>query len=413
MAATPEDTQVLRDLATRKAELAALPCQEQTRERWRRLNGLEPDRPMVMIDQIPWHEMDTDARELELRCTDPFCRNIETQLRRELYHWDHMRVDMVIEPYVGIRKAIEGVGYGIGVMDTVSVSDPTNDVVGHAYHDQLSTEEDLEKLSMPSISLNEPLTAEREQVAHEIFDGIIDVRMLGTSIYFSPWDRLFEWRGADTMLLDLLVRPDFIHRTLEKVTAISHAILDQLVEQGLFHEEREVVHCTGAYSDELEICAEQATAPSPANSWTFGMAQIFSSVSSETHKEFETEYAKSWYERFKLGYYGCCEPLDTKVDIIRELPHVRKISMSPWVDVERGAEAIGSDFVFSRKPSPAFLAWDDMDENIVRADLQKTLDACTTHGCPVELILKDISTVRYDPQRLWRWAEIAMELVRD
>ena len=30
-------------------------------------------------------------------------------------------------------------------------------------------------------------------------------------------------------------------------------------------------------------------------------------------------------------------------------------------------------------------------------------------GCHVELIMKDISTVRYQPQRLWEWAEIAME----
>jgi hypothetical protein len=28
----------------------------------------------------------------------------------------------------------------------------------------------------------------------------------------------------------------------------------------------------------------------------------------------------------------------------------------------------------------------------------------------VELIMKDISTVRYDPRRLWEWAEIAMEI---
>ncbi|MFW6292062.1 MAG: hypothetical protein ACOC7V_07000 [Spirochaetota bacterium] len=41
----------------------------------------------------------------------------------------------------------------------------------------------------------------------------------------------------------------------------------------------------------------------------------------------------------------------------------------------------------------------------------ETLDACRATGSPVELILKDISTVRYDPTRLWRWAEIARELV--
>jgi hypothetical protein len=39
------------------------------------------------------------------------------------------------------------------------------------------------------------------------------------------------------------------------------------------------------------------------------------------------------------------------------------------------------------------------------------VDACARHGCPLELILKDISTVKYEPRRLWRWAEIAMDVV--
>ena len=33
--------------------------------------------------------------------------------------------------------------------------------------------------------------------------------------------------------------------------------------------------------------------------------------------------------------------------------------------------------------------------------------------CHVELIMKDISTVRYQPQRLWEWAAIAMEVAQD
>jgi len=30
----------------------------------------------------------------------------------------------------------------------------------------------------------------------------------------------------------------------------------------------------------------------------------------------------------------------------------------------------------------------------------------------LELILKDISTLAYQPRRLWRWAEIAMEVAQ-
>jgi len=121
---------------------------------------------------------------------------------------------------------------------------------------------------------------------------------------------------------------------------------------------------------------------------------------------------KKWYDRFGLGYYGCCEPLDEKIDIIRELPNVKKISMSPWVDQERGAEKISGDFVFSRKPNPAFLAWDTWRPQAVEQDLRETYEVCNRYGCPVEFILKDISTVRYKPQNLWEWADIAMQVVK-
>jgi len=138
------------------------------------------------------------------------------------------------------------------------------------------------------------------------------------------------------------------------------------------------------------------------------MAQIFSSVSPAMHKEFWLDYAESWFARFGLGYYGYCEPLHHKIHLIRVLPNVRKISMSPFVVA--GAEAIACDYVFSRKPSPALLAVEQWDGNAVRDDLRQTMDACERNGCPLELILKDISTVRYEPQRLWEWNDIAREL---
>ncbi len=82
------------------------------------------------------------------------------------------------------------------------------------------------------------------------------------------------------------------------------------------------------------------------------------------------------------------------------------------VDIEKGAEGIGRNYVFSRKPSPAFLAGDTWNPQAVEKDLRSVLEVCSRHGCPVEFILKDISTVRYQPQRLWEWADIAMKVVR-
>jgi len=76
-----------------------------------------------------------------------------------------------------------------------------------------------------------------------------------------------------------------------------------------------------------------------------------------------------------------------------------------------GRERIGRDYVFSRKPSPALVGVEHWNPGAVEKDLKATLDACGRHGCPVELILKDISTVRYEPKRLWEWSDIARRLI--
>ncbi|MGC9523627.1 MAG: hypothetical protein ACP5HG_17355, partial [Anaerolineae bacterium] len=399
------------DLAHQVAEIAALPVQQETIHLWKALNDLHPVRPMVLIDQIPWHEMDVDG-ELALRTEDAFCRTIETRLRRTLYLWRHMRVDMVVEPFVDIPKAIHGAHLGIRPIEDRAVLDPDNDVVGHYYIDQLRTENDLEKIQMPSVWHDEAATAEAEAKAREIFDGILEVRMQGLHPSFAVWDRLVEWHGVENALVDLVDRPDFIHAMMARITTGYLSMLDQLEEQGLLGYPQSLIHCTGAYTDELPAPGYDPDHVRAKDLWTCGMAQIFVSVSAKMHQVFELDYARRWYERFGLVYYGCCEPLDDKIHIVRQIPNLRKISMSPWVDVEKGAERIGSDFVFSRKPSPALVAGDTLNEDAIRKDLEEARDACARHGCPLEFILKDISTVRYEPQRLWQWAEIAMEVAQ-
>jgi hypothetical protein len=140
------------------------------------------------------------------------------------------------------------------------------------------------------------------------------------------------------------------------------------------------------------------------------MAQILTAVSPAMFKEFEVDYTSQWCDRFGLVYFGCCEALDTKMQYVRQVPNVRKVSITQLADVERGAAEIGRDFVFSRKPNPAYIAGDAWDPALVEADLKDTLDRCADHGCPVELIFKGISTVRGQPQRLWEWADIASRL---
>src|SRR6266545_1115181 len=187
------DVQVVRELASQVAELAALPVQQETIHLWEKLNGLALERPMAMIDEIPWHEMNDDDA-LTVRSADPFTCDLETRLRQTLYRWDHRRVDVAVAPYVEFKRVINHTGWGLRIEeDTIPVGDG-NTLVSHHYEDQLAEPEDIEKLRVPEVSLNVGKTAEVEAKAHQCLDGILEVRMQGLTgadgneLAFALWD---------------------------------------------------------------------------------------------------------------------------------------------------------------------------------------------------------------------------------
>jgi hypothetical protein len=268
----------------------------------------------------------------------------------------------------------------------------------------------LEKIHTPRISHDETETARRLAAAHEVFDGLLEVRPWGADPYLSLWDPISTWMGVQNALYALIEKPDYMHRLVGRMTDGYMAMLDQLEEQGLLCGQQSLIHCTGAYTGELPAPGYNPDKPRTKDLWMFGLAQMFVSVSPQMFKDFEVDYASRICARFGLVYYGCCDPLDGKMNEVRMIPKVRKISMSPWVNEERGASEIGRGYVYSRKPNPAFLAESSFEPERVRQDLLKTRRACEKHGCPLEIILKDISTVVYQPDRLSEWAKVAMEV---
>ena len=125
------------------------------------------------------------------------------------------------------------------------------------------------------------------------------------------------------------------------------------------------------------------------------------------HDEFALTYEKRWLSRFGLNAYGCCEALHRKMDDVKKIPRLRRVSMSPWVDMRMAAEELGDAYIFSRKPNPAIVAgmhWDSGEaRRCVRDDLERT------RGCVVELVLKDTHTCQNDPRRMSEWVRIAKE----
>jgi len=95
---------------------------------------------------------------------------------------------MVVEPFVRVPKAIRNTGFGILVHEDVSISDPTNSVVGHKYLNQFQTEKDLEKIQMLRISHDPAQTARRLEVACDLFGDLLEIKPWGADPYLSLWD---------------------------------------------------------------------------------------------------------------------------------------------------------------------------------------------------------------------------------
>ena len=409
------DIDLLRRLGSEVANIAALPVQSDTANLWRLLNDLENCRPLIAVYQIPWHEMNID-NELTLKADNEWAREAETVLRRTLYQWSHIRWDMVVEPVFYVPLAIRSTGYGIRTrMEEIFPDARKGGVSSKHYDPQILTEKDIEKIKIPEITIDHKATGFLYERACMVFDGILQVEVQGCiAHYYAPWDRLAEWCGPQQVLIDLMLRPDFVHEAIKRLTEACLQEVIQLEEKGGLspYAPNHVIGQGGlGYTSHLPAACKGRPLLLK-HQWGSCMAQIFSSVSPAMHEEFALAYERRLMELFGLAYYGCCEPLDRKVETVaRNIPNLRKISMSPWVNPKLGAEAIAGRFVYSGKPNPAFLATDrNWDRNSAESEISAILEA--NNGKHVELVLKDVSTLRHEPKRLWEWMEMARAAVR-
>ena len=186
---------VLRELAQRVAEIAELEIQREKAQMWKRLNQLDAVRAMVWINEIPWHEMDTND-ELKLQTTHPFARRLEMELRRTIYQWKYMRGDMVVERKIYCPVVIHDTGFGIGEQSDILKVDERG-VASRRFHPQIRSERDLEKIRTPEITYDEATTERNYETMLDIFDGILEVEKRGVvGTWFAPWDQLVTWWGV-------------------------------------------------------------------------------------------------------------------------------------------------------------------------------------------------------------------------
>jgi hypothetical protein len=410
-----KDTEILRRLAGQVAEIAALPVHKEKAKLWRKLNDLKSERAMVWVNEICWNEMNVDD-ELTLQSQHTWARDQEDQLRKTIYQWNHLPGDMVVNDHLVCPLAIHSTDFGIIEDVDIAKTDETSDVVSRHFKIQIKEPGDIEKIKLPKISHNEAATQLNYQAMCKVYDGILPVKKQGqTHIWFTPWDFLIRWWGISEAMMDMITRPDMVNAAVERMVDAWIIELDQFEEMNLLSLDNDNTRVgSGGYGYTSQLPGDEFDADHvlAKNMWGCSNAQIFSGISPQMHWDFALKHDMRWLERFGLTYYGCCEPLDKKIDYLRKIDNLRKISISPWCDIESVINQIGGDYVISQKPSPAVFAGSEPSPEQARADIRDVLEKAQGK-CHIEFIMKDISTVRRDPKRLWQWAQIAMEEVEN
>lgn len=214
-------------------------------------------------------------------------------------------------------------------------------------------------------------------------------------------------------MYDMIDRPGFVHQVMSFLEEGHQKWINQLVDLNLLSLNNDNTYQgTGGngYTTDLPAAGFDPQRVRTIDMWASSESQEFQIVSPKMHAEFALQYEKRLLARFGLNAYGCCEDLSDKLDDIFTIPNIRRISISPFADVDACALKLKGDYIFSWKPHPAHLVG-DFDESRIRSYLQHTLELARDYGNVLEIILKDTHTCEHHPERFNRWTRICRELI--
>ena len=399
------DTEILRGLAKRVAEIAHLPVMDERRGMWTRHNRLERVRPMVLIfPEGSWREL---LPHESMRCEDEAARDMEWVLRHRIYTHEHLPDDYVFEAKWVVNKAISDTGWGLEAQ-RVESPDPQG---AWAFDPVIKTHADLGKLRFPEVKHDEEETRRKREEAQGLFDGILEVQLKGIAhLSFHPMALYCRFRGLEQAMTDMCAEPDLVHDGMAFFEEGYRRMVQQYEALNLLSlNNDDTYHSSGGigYSGELPMPGADAGRVRPCDMWASAEAQELAQVGPEMHEEFSLQYERRLLAPFGLNGYGCCEDLSQKLDYVFQIRNLRRISIAPFAKLDPCAEKLGGKYIFSWKPHPAHIVG-GFDADHVRGYIRHALEI--TRGCVVEMILKDTHTCEHHPERFTQWGEIAKEL---
>jgi len=402
----------LHNLAEQVREISCSDINIERKKAWLAHHNLQGYRPMLLIEA---HELipllNVDER---LKCTSPEGRALERQLLYKIWRFTEIKDDAVVEPSYKIPWSVHAGGYGVDFKEDRGQSE----YGGSSHWDPviIDFDKDVDKLHYRSLSVDYEASEQKFETASKLLAGILDIKMRGSLWWTTGMTAtLIKLVGMENFMMGMITVPDGIHKLMNFLRDDQLNFIQQAEDLGVLtlnNEDDYVGSGTLGYVSDLpgrEIAVEERI--TPADMWVLSESQESVGVSPEMFEEFIFPYQLSIIERFGLTYYGCCEPLDNRWDIVKKIPNLRAVSVSPWCDQEYMADALKRDYVFCRKPNPTMISTEVFNEDTIENDIRNTLTIAGS--CNLEIVMKDIHTLHGENWRAARWIEIARKACRD
>lgn len=403
---TEREKMILRNLGMQVAEIAERPQMIEKAKLWTLHNDLKTDQPLVFIDpENGWNEcIPADS----LECVEPLARVWEMALRKQIYWAEKLKDDKVVEPYFDVPYSYSDTGWGLH-LEKIGGDNGGSYIVKQAIEDY---ERDFPKLHHPRYIIDREESSRVMELAHEIFDGVLRVRRKNTWWWTLGlcWDYV-NIRGMEDFMCDFIAEPEWAERMLDLLCEGKLQMLDYLEKNDLLAQNTGGTYVGSGgfgFTEEIPVLDEDQPVTT-RDMWGFCDSQETVSMDPDLYGEFILPRHKKILERFALNCYGCCEPFNPRWKYVKQLPNLRRVSVSPWADWSTVPELLGKDYIASVKPMPTPLALSAIDENVVRRDCRKAVEE--TRGGICEFIMKDNHTLGNNPQNAIRWVEIMREEV--
>ncbi len=405
-----EEKVYLRELASKQAEYAALPIMAERKQMWYDLNDAKPGaRPPVIVET--W-TFDRDFMpEGVLRCTSEVGRGIEWQLLRNIRNHELINDDKVIPDTFDIGWNTEIDEFGVQIA-TETVADGQGVATGYRFlHPIKNLKEDLALLKPATCRVDRDRTLAWKAFLEDLFEGIMPVEIrTGTFGGTMLTHRVIELMGMETFFLAMLDCPDETHQLMRFLRDNCLRVMHWAESEGLLRLNNGNQDSFGSsynFTTKLPTSGMVDNKVKLSDMWGCANSQESIGISPSMFHEFCFPYYREVCQPMGLLYFGCCEPAHPFWEDLRNLPHLKKISISRWCNQQYMGEALqGTEIVFSRKPDPNFLSVDEhLDEEAWAAHIRESLEAA--RGVFLEFIVRDVYTVHGDLNNPRRAVEIA------